>query len=72
MIDPIGLGAALLGANGAWRLAALLIECRMLRDRAELVRNAAALAPGTRIVSRDPKGTVTMLVSIAPGRDAQR
>ncbi len=61
MIDPIGLSALLVGVQAISRLAALQIQRGVLRDRAELLRSAAALPPGTRIVVRHIDGSVVQV-----------
>jgi hypothetical protein len=70
MIDPLGLCALLVvGVQVISRLVALLIQRGTLRDRADLVRSAAALPPGTRVVVRHVDGSV-MQVSTETDRAA--
>jgi hypothetical protein len=69
MIDPLGLSTLLFGVQVFLRLVALLIQRGVLRDRAELLRSAAALPPGTRIMVRHVDGSVVQ-VSTETGRSA--
>ena len=64
-MDPVEVSAVLMGARVALRLVELLVLRRgTVRDHLELVRRAAGLPPGSRIVSRHAAGGYVLRVEI--------
>jgi hydroxymethylglutaryl-CoA reductase len=63
--DPMDLSAALVAVAAAMNFAALLVQRSIVRGHIDLVRQVAALSPGTRIVSRYKRGS-SLQITTAP------